>query len=180
MLSNLTGEQGRPLLQIILLGQPQLRRTLSSPDLDQLRQRILASYHLTGLSPEETHAYVEHRLRAVGWDGRPNWEPEALDSVHRHSAGIPRRINRLCSRVLLAGALEETWTFTSGLVESTAQELEDDLGTGARGAVGVQSFGDGDAAEIARRLGSVEGMLARHDRVLGRLADLFNMPRGKA
>ncbi|MFC0384238.1 AAA family ATPase [Muricoccus vinaceus] len=180
MLSNLTGEQGQPLLQIILLGQPQLRRTLSSPDLDQLRQRILASYHLTGLSPEETHAYVEHRLRAVGWDGRPNWEPEALDSVHRHSAGIPRRINRLCSRVLLAGALEETWTFTSGLVESTAQELEDDLGTGARGAVGVQSFGDGDAAEIARRLGSVEGMLARHDRVLGRLADLFNMPRGKA
>ncbi|HEY8613581.1 MAG TPA: AAA family ATPase, partial [Roseomonas sp.] len=151
MLSNLTGDEGRPLLQIILLGQPQLRRTLSSPDLDQLRQRVLASYHLTGLSCEETAAYVEHRLRAVGWDGRPSWDEDALVRVHRHSDGIPRRINRLCSRVLLAGALEETWNLTSSMVEATALELEEDLGAGLSRAPAVV---EDDA--MLRRIRAVE------------------------
>ena len=106
MLSNMT-EGGRVSLQTILLGQPQFRRTLASPDLDQLRQRVLASFHLGPLGPEEVRAYVQHRLRAVGWTGNPHFEEAAYAAVHRHSGGIPRRINRLCSRVLLYGALEE-------------------------------------------------------------------------
>lgn len=127
MLSNVT-QPGQQPLQTILMGQPQLRRMLVSPDLDQLRQRVIASYHLTGLTREETHDYVMHRLRAVGWQGRPGWEPEALNVVFRHSDGIPRRINRLCARVLLSAALEEAETITASMAEMTARELEDDLG----------------------------------------------------
>lgn len=133
MLSNIT-ENGRALMQVILLGQPQLRRTIASPDLDQLRQRVLASYHLGGLSAEETAAYVQHRMRAVGWNGsNPTWTAAALDMVHRYSGGIPRRINRLCSRVLLGGALEQTNELSAAMVEGTARELEEDLTGGGPG-----------------------------------------------
>ena len=107
MLSNIT-EGGRASLQTILMGQPQFRRMLASPDLDQLRQRVLASYHLGPLSREETRAYIEHRLGTVGWRGRPRWDDAAFAAVFDHTGGIPRRINRLCSRVLLYGALEES------------------------------------------------------------------------
>jgi type II secretory pathway predicted ATPase ExeA len=129
MLSNVT-QTGQPALQTILMGQPQLRRLLASEDLAQLRQRVLASFHLGSLSREETHGYVLHRLSAVGWVGRPGWDEATLDMVHDHSGGIPRRINRLASRVMLAGALEGLEQFGAALVEATAMELEEDLGGG--------------------------------------------------
>ena len=173
MLSNLTRDLGEPLLQTVLLGQPQLRRTLASPDLLQFRQRILASYHLAGLaSPEETGAYVEHRMRAVGWDGTPGWEDGALDGVHRHSDGIPRRINRLCSRVLLAGALEGASVLTGRMVESTAEELDEDLGAGRFAPRPTEP----DEDSLARRVTSLEAALKRHERVLGRMGELFGVP----
>jgi hypothetical protein len=127
MLSNITeGEQA--LLQVVLMGQPQLRHTLARPDLDQLRQRVLAAYHLAALTREETHLYVRHRMTSVGWTGHPAWEATALDLVQAHSGGIPRRINRLCSRVLMAGALENAAVLTAELVSITAEELAQDLG----------------------------------------------------
>lgn len=178
MLSNVT-DGGRALLQTILLGQPQLRRTLASPDLDQLRQRILASYHLGGLSREETHAYVEHRLRAVGWDGRPSWDGAALDLVHRHSGGIPRRINRLCSRVLLGGALEEMSALTGPMVEATAIELEEDLGGGPMGGsdgggrLALAPIPESALDELGRRIEALERLTARRERVFNRMLDLF-------
>jgi putative secretion ATPase (PEP-CTERM system associated) len=183
MLSNVT-DGGRALLQTILLGQPQLRRTLASPDLDQLRQRVLASYHLGGLSREETCAYVEHRMRAVGWDGHPSWEGTALDLVHRFSGGIPRRINRLCSRVLLGGALERSAALTADMVEATAVELEEDLGGGAAPDLrqGARGYGrDEDEVRAAaaldgleRRVEALERVTARRERVFNRLMDLFS------
>ena len=112
MLSNITVD-GRTSLQTILLGQPQFRRLLASPNLDQLRQRVLTSYHLGPLSREETRAYVEHRLNAVGWNDDPHWDDDAFTAVFSHTNGIPRRINRLCSRVLLYGVLEETHHITA-------------------------------------------------------------------
>lgn len=127
MLSNVTGNGGGAL-QTILLGQPQFRKILASPDLDQLRQRVLASYHLGPLSEEETRSYIEHRLRLGGWDGNnPQWENGAFSAIYRHSDGIPRRINRLCSRALMHGALDETHMITLTMIESTASELQDDL-----------------------------------------------------
>jgi hypothetical protein len=100
---------------------------LGSPDLDQLRQRVLASYHLGPMTDDETRAYIEHRLRAVGWIDKPHWDDDAFAAVFAHSGGIPRRINRLCSRVMLFGALEETVRITAEMVHSTAEELERDL-----------------------------------------------------
>lgn len=187
MLSNVT-EDGRALLQTILLGQPQLRRTIASPDLDQLRQRVLASYHLAGLSKDETHAYVEHRMRAVGWSGTPHWEPAALDLVHRFSSGIPRRINRLCARVLLGGALEHAQTLTAPMVEITARELEEDLTGGQPPArPPMRDFAaqhhpaqEGASvpasliAELSRRIEMLEIQAARRERVFHRLMDLFS------
>ncbi|WP_431282807.1 AAA family ATPase [Humitalea sp. 24SJ18S-53] len=177
MLSNVT-DQGQAPLQTILMGQPQLRRVLASPDLDQLRQRVLASYHLGGLSREETHAYVEHRMRGVGWEGWPSWEGMALDRVHRYSGGIPRRINRLCARVLLGGALEHADQLTAPMVEATALELEDDLG-------GLPGQGDerheANNADLVDRLSlrveSLERIMARRERVFSRMSELFSEHR---
>jgi general secretion pathway protein A len=173
MLSNVT-DGGRALLQTILLGQPQLRRTMASPDLDQLRQRVLASYHLGGLSAEETHAYVEHRMRAVGWDGRPAWEKPALELIFRHTSGIPRRINRLCSRVLLSGALEQAEVLTGPMVEATALELEEDLGGDPAALTPAARFDLGAVLDdLGQRVDALEQGAARRERVLSRMAALF-------
>lgn len=179
MLSNIS-DKAHALLQTILLGQPQLRRVLASPDLDQLRQRVLASCHLGGLSRGETHAYVEHRLRAVGWDGDPSWDEGALDLVHEFSGGIPRRINRLCSRVLLSGALEDSSRLTVQMVEATAQELEADLGGSGTDAhrppseptptaPSAEAFDD-----ALHRIEALEQQMRRRERVFRRLTALFS------
>ncbi|MBP0496092.1 AAA family ATPase [Pararoseomonas indoligenes] len=174
MLSNVT-DGGQAPLQTVLLGQPQLRRMLASPDLDQLRQRVLASYHLGGLSREETHAYVEHRLRAVGWEGCPSWEGPALDLVHQYSGGIPRRINRLCSRVLLAGALEGTDELTGPMVEATALELEDDLSGGAPVFASTASLPmEASLDRLTDRVEALERLTARRERIFDRMSELFS------
>jgi len=127
MLSNITVD-GKASVQTILLGQPQFRPILASKDVEQLRQRVLASYHLGPLTEAETRGYIEHRLRTVGWQGDPAWDDAAFTAIHRHTGGIPRRINTLCSRVLLYGALEEIHAITGAIVDSTAEELDRDLG----------------------------------------------------
>ncbi len=178
MLSNIT-DGGRALLQTILLGQPQLRQIIASPDLDQLRQRILASFHLGGLSPEETRSYIEHRLRAVGWTGHPSWDDNAFEVVHRYSGGIPRRINRLCSRVLLAGALEKAPHLTAELVEGTALELEEDLGGGLRDQMfhppaRVTPEIEERLDALAQRVESLEHAMARRERAFNRLVEFLS------
>ena len=126
LLSNLA-ERGRALMQIVLLGQPEFRTTMSSPDLNQLRQRVLASYHIGPLAKDEVQAYVEHRLYAAGWRGKTFFEPDAYPAIYYHTGGIPRRINRLCGRVVLEGALEQAATISAAMVNSTARELDLDL-----------------------------------------------------
>jgi putative secretion ATPase (PEP-CTERM system associated) len=122
MLSNITID-GRASVQTILLGQPQFRPILASRDVEQLRQRVLASFHLGPLSEAETRGYIEHRLRTAGWRDDPQWDDAAFAAVHRQTGGIPRRINTLCSRVLLYGALEQTHAITASMVDTTAGEL---------------------------------------------------------
>jgi len=116
------------LLQSFLVGQPELRRLLESPQLEQLRQRVIASQHLGPLGPEETQAYVEHRLRHVGWTNRPVFAPGAFDHIYAWAGGVPRRINRLANRLLLASYLENTDLITPELVEQTALELRTEIG----------------------------------------------------
>jgi hypothetical protein len=177
MLSNITVD-GRASVQTILLGQPQFRSLLANPDLEQLRQRILASYHLGPLTEAETRSYIEHRLNRVGWTGDPRWEDAAFTYLFRYTDGIPRRINTLCSRVLLYGAIEESHTITGPMVEATATELSQDLGAGLAApqpaSLVPTSVVAPNAAALERRIETLEQNSARQERVFRRLVDLLS------
>ena len=118
----------RALLQSFLIGQPELRQMMQGPQMQQLRQRVIASYHLGPLDKSETQGYVEHRLTHVGWKGDPRFEPATFDLIHTVSAGIPRRINTLCNRLMLAGFLGEKHAFDTGDVQAIAREIREELG----------------------------------------------------
>ena len=102
MLSNLETEHEK-LIQIILLGQPELKDTLASNRLRQLRQRIAVFYHLPPLGPEDTRAYILHRLRVASSSDRQYFTDEAINLVYRFSQGVPRLINQICDSALLSG-----------------------------------------------------------------------------
>lgn len=171
MLSNITVD-GRASVQTILLGQPQFRPILASQDWEQLRQRVLASFHLGPLIEPETRAYIEHRLRTVGWRDDPAWDDDAFVAVHRHTGGIPRRINTLCSRVLLLGALEETHRITADMVDGTAEELDRDLGAGLAPATPAPA-GEDAHNDLLRRIEALERQAVRQETVTRRVIDLL-------
>lgn len=124
LLSNLTAD-GKALVQILLVGQPQFRELLAThPELEQLRQRVVASCHLGPLDAEDVPAYVEHRLRKVGWQGDPNFDRDAYTEIFTFSRGLPRRINLLCSRLLVFGAIERRHKLTAADVREVASELD--------------------------------------------------------
>jgi general secretion pathway protein A len=116
------------LLQSFLVGQPELRKALESPSMEQLRQRVTASCHLGPLGLDETRGYVEHRLGRVGWKQRPFISDGAFDQIYRWTGGVPRRINRLANRLLLAAFLEGREDISGELVEQTAHELQHEIG----------------------------------------------------
>jgi general secretion pathway protein A len=105
LLSNLETDD-RKLLQIVLIGQPELRATLDRRKLRQLRQRITVRYHLGSIDRDETEAYILHRLRVAGSNGRPTFSPAALRAIHRYSKGVPRLINAVCDKAMLVGYVE--------------------------------------------------------------------------
>ena len=178
MLSNITVD-GKASLQTILLGQPQFRPILASRDAEQLRQRVLASYHLGPLTEEETRGYIEHRLKMVKWEGDPHWDDDAFCAVFRNTGGIPRRINTLCSRVLLYGALEEAHAISAASVERTAGELNQDLGAGLVPVPrhSLLNGGEREQGDILRRIETLEASSLRQDRVFRRLLDLLETTR---
>ena len=102
LLSNLETDTEK-LLQIILIGQPEFRQMLEQPQLLQLNQRVTVRYHLSPLTREETDAYVRHRLNVAGAEDKIDITPDALKKIHRYSKGVPRLINVICDRALLAG-----------------------------------------------------------------------------
>ncbi len=127
MLSNFQlGTQA--LLQSFLVGQPQLRQLLQATSMQQLRQRIVSSFHLGPLAPEETRKYIEHRLRHVGWQDDPRIDAAALDQLHEATGGIPRRINAMCNRLLLFGFLEGKHELGVTDVQRVIDEMRDELG----------------------------------------------------
>ena len=130
MLSNFQ-HNDKSLLQSLLLGQPEFRQMMQHPEMRQLRQRVTASAHLGPLDSEETQSYIEHRLHLVGWNGSPTFEPAAYQDIHDFSGGIPRQINVLCDRLLLAGFLGEKTVLTSEDVREVFNEFGNELG-GAR------------------------------------------------
>jgi len=126
LLSNLETDN-RKLLQIVLLGQPELRDRLNQHRLRQLRQRITVRYHLLPLSRFEVSHYIQHRLDVSGAKGAPYFTRPALWRVHRYSGGIPRLVNALCDKALLAGFVKQTDCINFGMVGRAIRELEGDI-----------------------------------------------------
>jgi general secretion pathway protein A len=126
MLSNFAVD-GEALFQCFLLGQPQFRTLLADPGLEQLRQRVIASVHLTPLVRPETREYVEHRLRTVGWSGSdPEITDDIYDRLHAETGGVPRRINMLMGRLLLYGALEGLHRLDGDAIEAVVADLHEE------------------------------------------------------
>jgi UDP-N-acetylglucosamine 2-epimerase len=116
------------LLQSFLVGQPELRKLLLAPSMEQFRQRVIASCHLGPLGAAETRAYVEHRLKRVGWRDAPRFDERAFDEIHRWTGGVPRRINLLCNRLLLDCFLAGRAQIDVLAVETVARDLRGELG----------------------------------------------------
>lgn len=121
MLSNLETENEK-LIQIIFLGQPELKKKLSLPKLEQLRQRIAVFYHLVPLTEEETRSYIRHRLKIAGGSGRKYFTEEALDYVFQFSKGVPRLVNQICDSALLNGFIYEKEVIDGELMKEVVSE----------------------------------------------------------
>lgn len=120
-----------PLLQCLILGQPEFRRTLAHhPSLEQLRQRIIASHHLEALGPGEIEEYVRHRLEQVGWCENPALADGLIEALFKQTAGVPRRINQTMNRLLLFGAIGESEELTPEMLEEVCIEMEADQSKG--------------------------------------------------
>ena len=126
MLSNFQNND-RSLIQTFLLGQPEFRGMLQSPGMQQLRQRVVASYHLGPIDEDETRGYIEHRVHTVGWRGTPTFDAEAFAALHQFTGGIPRRINTTCDRLLLFGFLEEKSHFGEAEVNEVIADLRNEV-----------------------------------------------------
>jgi putative secretion ATPase (PEP-CTERM system associated) len=194
MLSNFQAG-GHALLQIFLLGQPEFRERLQgSGRVEQLRQRVIAMHHLDPMEAHEVEPYIVHRLSLVGWNGRPDFTPEAIEALHRWSGGVPRRLNLLMGRVLLLGGVEEIERFDAAEIDSVAGELDEDVGHSeeaeelaatpwpdaarpVRGVLhavpppgGIQAS---DLAPLLERIGKLEARLAEQDETLRRVLMLL-------
>ncbi len=124
MLSNLESENEK-LLQIVLVGQPELRDKLNAPSLRQLRQRIAVRYHIQALNKDEVQQYILHRLALAGADGRaPIFGDDAVEEIFRYSGGIPRVINMVCNKALLTAFVVEQMNITGEMVKQSIHELE--------------------------------------------------------
>jgi Cdc6-like AAA superfamily ATPase len=126
MLSNFQTDD-KSLLQTFLLGQPEFRTTLHSPSMQQLRQRVIASYHLGPMDAQETRAYIEHRLHTVGWQGDPSFSDDAHEAIFAYTGGIPRKTNTLMDRVLLMGYLEEMHTFSAADIADVIKDINEEF-----------------------------------------------------
>ncbi|HUP42662.1 MAG TPA: AAA family ATPase [Thermoanaerobaculia bacterium] len=123
LLSNLETDQ-RKLLQIVLVGQPELRELLDSRRLRQLRQRITVRFHLGPLTFDETAHYIRHRIHVGGGNSNPCFDRRAVRKIYRYSGGVPRLINAVCDKALLCGYVEETSHLTVRHVRRSIRELE--------------------------------------------------------
>ena len=127
MLSNFQ-VNGKALLQSFLLGQCEFRTTMRSEGFEQLRQRVIAAYHLKPLKFDETRGYVEHRLLTAGWLGDPKLTNEAYEGIYHFTEGVPRRINTLTDRLLLFGCLEELHIIDGDALKTVANGVNSLVG----------------------------------------------------
>lgn len=116
-----------PLLQTLLLGQPEFRDTIQGhPQLEQLRQRVIAAHHLEAMELGEVQPYIEHRLKCVGWTGNPQFDQRVFTELYEASGGVPRRINQICNRLMMLGAVEQRTRIDGAMLSQVLDELEID------------------------------------------------------
>jgi putative secretion ATPase (PEP-CTERM system associated) len=151
MLSNFQEKQW-PLVQSLLLGQAEFRQALQRPNMEQVRQRVVASCHLEPLSLEETRDYIEHRLRQVKWTGDPDLPAETFARIQHYTEGVPRRINTFCDRLLLFAFLEGLHRIGEDTVDAVAEEISADLPgyTDSRTGGEVQAVKGADGERVAQ------------------------------
>lgn len=178
MLSNFQlGAQ--PLLQTLLLGQPEFRELLqTSPEVEQLRQRVIAAHHLDAMEPDEVRPYVEHRLRLVGWNGRPSLDPALFDRLHEASGGVPRRINQIANRLFLMGAVDQVDAFDLAMLDRVLAEIAHDtalpLNRPAAAPAAESQTGPVASADVAAPLDAIsyaelKAALAERDALIAEL-----------
>jgi type II secretory pathway predicted ATPase ExeA len=127
MLSNFI-QDDKALLQSFILAQPEFRKTLQSPSMEQLRQRIIATCHLEAMNASETESYIRYRLEVAGWKNDPSFSKDAFAAIHDYSGGIPRKINLLCDRLLLVGWMDEKHALTGADVAQVVDDLRKEFG----------------------------------------------------
>ena len=152
LLTNLETNE-RKLLQIILIGQPELRDLLARPELEQLAQRVIARYHLGALTETETEAYIRHRLSVAGMKSAMPFDAKAMQRVHKLSRGVPRRINLLCDRALLGAYSAGQGQVTRAIVDTAAAEVFDRESIAAAGARSLNG-----RTRLALALGGIVGV----------------------
>jgi general secretion pathway protein A len=114
-----------PLLQTLLLGQPEFRNTIQEhPQLEQLRQRVIAAHHLEAMELGEVQPYIEHRLKCVGWNANPKFDQRVFTELFEASGGVPRRINQICNRLMMLGAVDQRSRIDGVMLSSVLEELE--------------------------------------------------------
>jgi type II secretory pathway predicted ATPase ExeA len=175
MLSNFQ-VNGQVVLQTVLTGQEQFRPMLASAELEQLRQRVVASFHLGPLTEEDTRAYIEHRLKRVDWQGDPTFTDEAFQRIYQETEGVPRRINTLCSRLLLFGYLDGLHHIDEEAVATVAEELRNELTveTVSDPLARPSSLDDATASfkSLTDRIATLERQVALHERTIQKGLDI--------
>ena len=119
--------RSRPVFQLILLGQEGLEAVMSAPGMEQFQQRVIASCRLQTMTLEETKAYIEYRLECADWTGDPSVNGPAVKAIHDYSHGLPRHVNKICSRLLLLGSTEERHSLNERDVTAVVRDLRDEL-----------------------------------------------------
>lgn len=127
MLSNLETETEK-LIQIVLMGQPELKKKLALPKLEQFRQRVVFHYHLDPLNKEETKEYIKHRLKKAGNEAADIFNDDAINEIYTHSKGVPRLINVMCHNALITGLVYETKHITRAIALEAIAEATNGLG----------------------------------------------------
>ncbi len=114
-----------PLIQALLLGQPEFRDTIQEhPQLEQLRQRVIAAHHLDAMELAEVQPYIEHRLKCVGWNSNPKFDQRVFTELFEASGGVPRRINQICNRLMMLGAVDQRSRIDGAMLSQVLEELE--------------------------------------------------------
>lgn len=172
----------RALLQSFLVGQPELRELLRGPSMQQLRQRVIASYHLGPMDEDETRGYIEHRLHRVGWKDDPSFDPAVFPSIYRATGGIPRKINLLCNRLLLASYLAEKHAIDRADVDAVIGEIRAEGGVDApvqsQPAALPEEGGRVDNVVRSFAISSIAARLDRLERTVNAMHELLRSMAG--